>query len=288
MELRGSFRLAEAAPCTDVVLSCRSVSWRLFPGAQRSPNRGTAQVGRSSKTPKAQPHPIPSPSASSLSATSTSPPYPESGDGPLGPKRCTVAASRVGNVPGRASLEDLHSLFREMPSAPRRAGGVTTSARHSPVPSPNPCSIRELGSRFVEQTHPRAQVPGWGQPHATHCPNAQPPNPHPHPLLRGSEQTKHTAKSPPSPTATTPYSLTPWGCGSSGTRMQHCHMAAMARTWSCSGEPGHSLGEAQGTGAGGPSFIPNIKKAKAKIKHDTLSSFPPPTQTTKSQLLLLL
>lgn len=176
MELRGSFRLAEAAPCTDVVLSCRSVSWRLFPGAQRSPNRGTAQVGRSSKTPKAQPHPIPSPSASSLSATSTSPPYPESGDGPLGPKRCTVAASRVGNVPGRASLEDLHSLFREMPSAPRRAGGVTTSARHSPVPSPNPCSIRELGSRFVEQTRPRAQVPGWGQPHATHCPNP-PPNP---------------------------------------------------------------------------------------------------------------
>lgn len=195
MELRGSFRLAEAAPCTDVVLSCRSVSWRLFPRAQRSPNRGTAQVGRSSKTPKAQPHPIPSPSASSLSATSTSPPYPESGDGPLGPKR-TAAASRVGNVPGRASLEDLHSLFREMPSAPRRAGGVTTSARHSPVPSPNPCSIRELGSRFVEQTHPRAQVPGWGQPHATHCPNAQPPNPHSHPLLRGSEQTKHTAESP--------------------------------------------------------------------------------------------
>lgn len=130
---------------------------------------------------------------------------------------------------------------------------------------------------------------GGGSPMPHTAPIPPPtPNPHPHPLLRGSEQTKHTAKSPPSPTATTPYSLTPWGCGSSGTRMQHCHMAAMARTWSCSGEPGHSLGEAQGTGAGGPSFIPNIKKAKAKIKHDTLSSFPPPTQTTKSQLLLLL
>lgn len=190
MELRGSFRLAEAAPCTDVVLSCCSVSWRLFPRAQRSPNRGTAQVGRSSKTPKAQPHPILSPSASSLSATSTSPPYPESGDGPLGPKRCTVAASRVGNVPGRASLEDLHSLFREMPSAPRRAGGVTTSARHSPVPSPNPCSIRELGSRFVEQTHPRAQVPGWGQPHATHCPNPPPQPQIPTPIPCCVDQSK--------------------------------------------------------------------------------------------------
>lgn len=126
---------------------------------------------------------------------------------------------------------------------------------------------------------------GSPMPHTAPMPNPQIPTPIP--CCVGQSKQNTLQRAPPSPTATTPYSLTPWGRGSSGTRMQHCHMAAMARTWSCSGEPGHSLGEAQGTGAGGPSFIPNIKKAKAKIKHDTLSSSPPNPNHEVSVIIII-
>lgn len=111
--------------------------------------------------------------------------------------------------------------------------------------------------------------------------HALPALPHPHPpfpplspcCVGQSKQNPQQNTPPPKPTA--PYSPMPWGCDSSGTRMQHHHMATkMARTWLCHGEPEHSLGEALSTRAGGLSFITKVQKAKAKTSVTPFPHFP--------------